>query len=239
MRIAIVAGALLGLAVLLAAHAPIAQLDTYHHFADQRTLLGVPNFWNVASNLAFLLVGALGLLLLMRKPVGAVWAWATLFAGAVLVAAGSAYYHWAPSDATLVWDRAPMAVAFAGFFAAIMGEHTGKRGERCFQLLLPAFVLGAIGAVYWWLVTGDLSPWIFVQAAPMLTVMLVLALLPSAYSHRRYLAYGLACYALAKLFEMGDHHLLRWSAGILSGHMLKHLAAAGGIWCFYRMLRLR
>lgn len=26
---------------------PIPQDQSYHHFADQRTLLGVPNFWNV------------------------------------------------------------------------------------------------------------------------------------------------------------------------------------------------
>ena len=40
---------------------PIAQDPTYHQFADQRTLLGIPNFWNVVSNLPFVLVGAMGL----------------------------------------------------------------------------------------------------------------------------------------------------------------------------------
>src|SRR6201987_2903758 len=40
---------------------PIAQAPTYHQFADQRTLLGIPNFWNVVSNLPFVLVGAVGL----------------------------------------------------------------------------------------------------------------------------------------------------------------------------------
>jgi hypothetical protein len=40
---------------------PIPQPQDYHQFADQRTLLGVPNFWNVVSNLPFVLVGAWGL----------------------------------------------------------------------------------------------------------------------------------------------------------------------------------
>jgi len=40
---------------------PIAQDPSYHQFADQRTLLGIPNFWNVVSNLPFVLVGTMGL----------------------------------------------------------------------------------------------------------------------------------------------------------------------------------
>ena len=34
---------------------PIAQDPLYHAFADQRALLGVPHFWNVVSNLPFVL----------------------------------------------------------------------------------------------------------------------------------------------------------------------------------------
>ena len=29
---------------------PLLQDQTYHHFADQRELLGIPNFWNVVSD---------------------------------------------------------------------------------------------------------------------------------------------------------------------------------------------
>ena len=38
---------------------PLPQDPTYHAFADRRTFFGIPNFWNVCSNLAFVLVGAL------------------------------------------------------------------------------------------------------------------------------------------------------------------------------------
>lgn len=45
---------------------PISQDIKYHLFTDQRTILNIPNFWNVLSNLPFLLVGALGLYSILR-----------------------------------------------------------------------------------------------------------------------------------------------------------------------------
>ena len=35
---------------------PLPQDPTYHVFADRRTFFGIPNFWNVCSNLASLLL---------------------------------------------------------------------------------------------------------------------------------------------------------------------------------------
>jgi hypothetical protein len=40
---------------------PIPQDQAYHQLADQRAIFGIPNFWNVVSNLPFLLIGAAGL----------------------------------------------------------------------------------------------------------------------------------------------------------------------------------
>lgn len=228
---------LLALGLLLAGlltQAPIAQFADYHELADQRPLLGIPHFWNVASNLPFLLVGAMGLDLLRRRPAGASPAWAAVFAGTALVFFGSSWYHLAPGDATLVWDRLPIGLAFMGFFAALIEEHSRFRGN----LLLAGLVLFSFGAVYWWYFTGDLSLWVWVQLAPMLAIVLVL-FLPGRYSHRRYLVYALACYALAKAFELGDRQVMTWSGGLLSGHSLKHLLAAAGVLCFYVMLKKR
>ncbi len=45
----------------LVLHGPISQDPSYHEFADFRTLLNVPNFWNVVSNFPFVLVGVFGL----------------------------------------------------------------------------------------------------------------------------------------------------------------------------------
>ena len=43
---------------------PIAQDTGYHHFADQRGLINVPNFFDVISNLAFVIVGVMGMRLI-------------------------------------------------------------------------------------------------------------------------------------------------------------------------------
>ena len=51
---------LAALALILAA-GPIAQDTRLHAYADDRAALGVPNFFNVVSNVAFLLVGLAGL----------------------------------------------------------------------------------------------------------------------------------------------------------------------------------
>ena len=67
---------------------PIPQDQNYHHFADQRTLFGVPNFWNVVSNLPFIVVGAVGLRQFHRDPATFV-----IFFGIFLTGFGSSYYH--------------------------------------------------------------------------------------------------------------------------------------------------
>lgn len=218
---------------------PIAQPAAYHDFADQRPILGIAHFWNVLTNTPFLIIGVLGLHLLWSKREEAGAAWATLFAGTALVALGSSWYHSDPNNATLVWDRMPIGIAFMGFFTALLIEHLDGAPKRCARhLLLPLVGLSA-AALWWWYRTGDLSLWVWVQAAPMLAVVLVLVLLPPRYTHRKYLAYALACYVVAKLLEVGDSQVMQWTGGLMSGHAMKHLAAAAGVLCFYIMLRQR
>ena len=94
---------------------PIPQMQSYHGFADARTMLGVPNFLNVVSNFPFVVVGVLGLWLLLRHdavgPDGPVleraerWPLLVLFTGILLTAFGSSYYHLAPNNDRLVWDK--------------------------------------------------------------------------------------------------------------------------------------
>jgi hypothetical protein len=218
---------------------PIAQPAGYHNFADQRPVLAISHFWNVVSNLPFLIIGVMGLHLVWRKRGEAAAAWATLFAGTTMVAFGSSWYHSDPNDETLIWDRVPMGIAFMGFFAALLIEHlNGVRRRVTHHLLVPGVAFSA-ATIWWWYRSGDLSLWAWVQAAPMLAVVLVLVLLPARYTHRRYLAYGLACYVAAKVFEVADVQFMQWTGGLMSGHAMKHLAAAAGAWCLYIMLRRR
>jgi hypothetical protein len=75
---------------------PIVQNQNYHDFADQRTLFGIPNFWNVVSNIPFIGVGAVGLWQFGRSQ-----ATMLLFLGIFLTGFDSAYYHLEPSDPVL------------------------------------------------------------------------------------------------------------------------------------------
>ncbi len=101
----------------------IPQDLAYHEFADRRAFTGIPNLFNVLSNLLFLIIGLAGLCQLVGRqlqldtelrPTVAVF-----FLGVALTAAGSAFYHLQPDNATLVWDRLPMTLAFMGLVALV------------------------------------------------------------------------------------------------------------------------
>src|SRR5712691_1599795 len=127
---------------------PIPQDQSYHHFADQRTLLGVPNFWNVVSNLPFIAVGAAGLWQFHRNPATFV-----IFLGIFLTGFGSSYYHWNPNDGTLFWDRLPMALAFMAILAGVVEERVDAKAGAV--LLWPLLAIGVFSLLLWrW--SGDL-----------------------------------------------------------------------------------
>lgn len=235
---ALVALVLAPLFYLLFLHGePIAQYPDYHLFADVRSWLGVPNFGDVASNIPFLLVGAAGMLWCHRSPgTGALSSWMVFFLGVALAFVGSGYYHWAPDDASLVWDRLPIAAAFMALFAALLSEHLPEKLERA--LLVPAVVVG-IASVIWWKYSGDLRVYIWVQIAPLLAIPYVLAAFPGRFTHRHYLLYGVGLYALAKVAEYYDREIYTLTSSMLSGHSLKHLLAAAAPFCVYLMLRRR
>jgi hypothetical protein len=120
---------------------PIAQDAGYHAFADTRSFIGIPNFLDVVSNLPFLLVGVAGLRFSLRAELGTMRnTWMVLFIGVGLVSVGSAYYHWNPTNETLVWDRLPMTVGFMGLFGVLLGEYVSPRLAK--PLLFPALALG-------------------------------------------------------------------------------------------------
>ncbi len=225
------------LAWLMIGHgAPIPQDRGYHVFADARTCLGIANFGNVASNLLFLVAGVVGALQCWRSRSGVWRSWLVFFAGVALVFFGSAYYHGAPDDATLVWDRLPMTAAFMGLFAALVGEHLGLRFEM--RLLATALAIG-IFSVFWWQHSGDLRIYIWVQGAPLLAIPCVIAMFPGRYTHRHYLLYGAGLYVLAKIAEVLDFQIYSASGGAISGHALKHLLAAVAVLCVWQMLKNR
>ena len=101
---------------------PILQNQDYHQFADVRALFGIPNVWNVISNLPFIVVGAVGLA--QRRDDAAT---IIIFLGILLTGLGSSYYHWSPNDGTLFWDRLPMALAFMAMLAYVVEERVNAK----------------------------------------------------------------------------------------------------------------
>jgi len=87
---------------------PPGQDPDYHRFADQRGFLGIPNFLNVTSNIAFLLVGIAGVAFVARRPPSHRAAWLTFWMGVSVISVGSGYYHVNPDNRSLVWDRLPI-----------------------------------------------------------------------------------------------------------------------------------
>lgn len=216
---------------------PIPQDPAYHLFADARTCLGVRNFGNVVSNILFLLAGAAGMLWCYRnRDATARRSWMVFFVGVALVFFGSGYYHETPNNDTLIGDRLPMTVAFMGLFAALLSEHLGEKLESA--LLVPAVLVG-IASVFWWQYSDDLRVYIWVQLTPLLVIPYVIAAFPGRHTHRHYLMYGVAFYALAKIAELYDYEVYALTGAMISGHSLKHLLAAVAPYFVYLMLRQR
>src|SRR5437764_2046515 len=209
---------------------PIPQDQSYHLFADRRTLLDVPNFWNVISNLPFIAVGAAGLWHVRGDP-GAL----VLFLGIFLTGFGSSYYHLSPDDGTLFWDRLPMTLFFSAILAIAIEERVNARAGA--MLLWPLVAVG-VGSLLLWRQTGDLRLYGWVQFFPCVAVPLMFVLFPPKYTGTSQWVVAAAIYALAKLFEYFDAAI--YSAGnLLSGHTLKHLAAVAACFAVLRHFRTR
>jgi len=246
----IILGAVTAVAGVAVALLPrIAQPLDYHNFADQRTLLAVPNCLNVISNLPFLLAGVWGLMLVLglRAAQGRPsitraerWPYLILAVGVALTCFGSAYYHLAPDNARLVWDRLPMTLGFMSLLSAMLMERVNFRAGLL--ALAPLLIVGLASVVEWYLSelrgAGDLRFYLMVQFYTLLLILLILGLFPARYSRGADLVAAMGFYALAKIFEVADRPI--YSLGhVISGHTLKHLAAALGVFWIFRMLARR
>ncbi len=214
---------------------PIAQDPAYHNYADTRSFGGIPYFWNVVSNLPMLFIGLYGLWQCIRywshRNAGVVrWIPVILSAGIFITCFGSAYYHWTPSNDTLLWDRLPMTLMFMSLLALLAHDYLGYRvGIAVFWLAIP---IGIISVLYWYFTEaaghGDLRPYALVQFFPLLAAPVLILSFPGKVPYVRYFLLVLGWYMLAKVCERYDQPIYA-ALGFWSGHTLKHLFSAVGL----------
>jgi hypothetical protein len=212
---------------------PIPQDPAYHHFVDTRRMEGLPNFWNVVSNLPFVLVGAWGLLRYPRLThKESTEAYLVMCVGLLLVGVGSSYYHLAPTNSSLLWDRLPMTVAFMAVLSLLLSERLSLAHPRAMLWLLVS--AGVASAVYWaWSESvgkGDLRPYVLVQFLPVVLMPLMLAMFPRRYLSTPLLLWAFLFYFAAKVFEHFDPQIFHVTGG-MAGHAIKHVAAAASALC--------
>ena len=97
--------------------------------------------------------------------------YALFLIGLILTAFGSAYYHWLPDNARLVWDRLPIALVCAGLLAAVWAQMALPPGRA--GIVTGLLALYAVLSVLWWYWTelnrrGDLRPYLLLQILPIL-----------------------------------------------------------------------
>ncbi len=223
-------------------HGPIPQDQNYHHFADQRPFFGIPNFLNVITNLPFFFVGLMGFGLarqIHEKELKHLFL--ALFAGFILVAFGSGYYHLWPKNITLVYDRLPIVIVLMSFFAFIIHDCISRKiGYKAFVILN---ITGITRDIYRILIeqagTGDLRWYGMAQFFPVIAIPLIMLLYKASFIEWKEVAIIFIFFGLAKLTEMFDKEVYQLLNNTISGHSLKHLFMVAAEYEIIVLLRRR
>ena len=247
-RLTLVAFALITVCMLFAIK-PIAQFSGHHNFADIRTFLGLRNFFATVSNLPFIILGGMGLIFIHKikskrgafKMKGERLLWQLFFFAVFLVGLYAGYYHLDAVNVSLLWHRLLETIAFMALFSLIIMERVDAKVGF---ILSPAIIVAGLGGVCYWYYTksfgqGDLRPYILVQLIPLMLIPLMCAGSPPLYTQERYVIYALGLYVIAKLLEHFDEKIFVLSKNMVSGHTLKHLTIAMGVYLMLSYLKTR
>jgi hypothetical protein len=93
-----------------------------------------------------------------------------------------------------------------------------------------------VASVLYWRATDDLRPYALVQFLPVLLIPLVLLLYPKRGSGAVWIALAATCWPSCSRLSTAD---LRRARPAISGHSLKHVAAAAGMWALLAGLKSR
>jgi hypothetical protein len=239
---AALAGVLLVYAVALIAFGPLPQDPAYHMFADLRTCFGglIPRAGDVLTNLAIVAAGCYGLTVRSRFNVTSDERPAAdlLIVGSFLTAAGSAYYHWDPRNATLVWDRLPMMLVLPPILVLVLADRVGPAFAR--RALVPFTAFG-IASVLWWSLSGalgmeDVRLYLIVRVLVAVAILALVAFRRGRYTGTGWLVAALIGEAAMMTFERLDHQIFALTGGLASGHNLKHVTVGIALACVFAWL---
>jgi len=227
--------------ILLAIFLPsIEQNQNYHNFADQRTLFGIRNAFDTLSNLAFIIVGILGLVnFYNNRYIKISNSFSVLlnlfFIAIILTGLGSSYYHQNPNDFTLVFDRLAMSLVFAVVLAMLAYLKISPRFGL--HTLAELLILAPL-TVLIWNYNGNLTPYAVLQFGGIILVVLTLILTKASKPSPCFTSL-IILYGVAKLAEFYDEKIFILSQNLISGHTLKHLIAALAVIIFVSPLKVR
>lgn len=230
--------------LLRLAFGPLPQDLAYHQLADTRTLFDVvPRAGNAISNLAILMAGLFGLALRPRMTIAPEERTAVnvLIAVAILTAFGSLYYHWAPTNATLVWDRLPIAIVLMSLLALVMADRVHPLFAR--EALWPFTALGTASVILWGVSEamgyGDILLYLIVRIGAGVAIVFLLILRQQRHTGTIWLVAALVCEIVMAIFERFDHEVFRLTGGLVSGHNVKHVMAGIALALVFWWLRVR
>lgn len=222
----------------------LAQPQSYHHFADDRTRFGIPRFGDVITNVPFAVVAWIAIRGMSTmehdktrfRTAGEALMYRSFFAALGSVALGSGIYHLAPANGTLFLDRLTMTLAYGALVPICMAERISPAaGLRAW---LPVMALAAASATAWiaseLLGSGHLLPYALLQGGILAAWGGLMAARSSAYTGawRQWAAFalGVAC----KAIEVFDKPVYLATLRTISGHSLHHLLAAAAGWMLWR-----
>lgn len=231
---ALVAAVLVAVGIVWQFTSPLPQPEAYHRFFDQSTCFGIPHCRDTLSNIPFIIVGLMGAVFVASSRSNVRFIdtrerlpYLGFFIAVALTGVWSGYYHLAPDNPRLAWDRAGIALAFASWFCAVVSDRASPAWGR--RLLLPLLAASVASVIYW--ITseragqGDLRAYLMVQLTPYLLVPILLWAYRARYRGGEVTVVVMVLYALALVCDRYDRPIAE-ALGFVSGHTLKHLVGA-------------
>uniref|UniRef100_A0A914YSQ7 Alkaline phytoceramidase n=1 Tax=Panagrolaimus superbus TaxID=310955 RepID=A0A914YSQ7_9BILA len=226
----------------------INQVEGYHNYADQRFILGIPFFFNVLSNIPFLLVGILGMHLLWfgkmkEEKIDKIESnlYAAFFFFIFIGGFGSGFYHLDPTNFTLLFDRLPLSATGMSLLSAIIAERISPILAR--NLFFPLILFSALATCFWGFTesqgAGDIRAYAFVNFLPALFIPITLLFFPKDYSGTKYFVKLVIFFFISRVAETLDKKVFALTFHLISGHTIKHLTLGFAVFQIYLYLKNR